>query len=35
MFRDCCAFIDTVYILALLNPRDRWHQKAVELSKVR
>jgi len=35
MFRDCGAFIDTVYILALLNPRDRWHQKAVELSKVR
>jgi predicted nucleic acid-binding protein len=27
------TFIDTVYILALLNPRDRWHQKAIELSK--
>jgi predicted nucleic acid-binding protein len=27
------TFIDTVYILALLNPRDRWHRKAVELSK--
>jgi predicted nucleic acid-binding protein len=25
-------FVDTVYILALLNPRDRWHRKAVELS---
>ena len=27
------TFIDTVYILALLNPRDQWHRKAVELSK--
>ena len=26
------TFIDTVYILALLNPRDRWHAKATELS---
>jgi predicted nucleic acid-binding protein len=25
-------FVDTVYILALLNPRDRWHRRAVELS---
>jgi len=29
------TFIDTVYILAALNPRDRWHGKAVELSQVR
>ena len=29
------VFIDTVYILALLNPRDRWHRKAIELSKAR
>lgn len=27
------TFVDTVYILALLNPRDRWHGKAVELSR--
>jgi predicted nucleic acid-binding protein len=27
------TFVDTVYILALLNPRDRWHRKAVELSQ--
>ena len=27
------TFIDTVYILALLNPRDQWHRKAVALSK--
>ena len=27
------TFIDTVHILALLNPRDRWHRKAVELSQ--
>ena len=26
-------FVDTVYVLALLNPRDRWHRKAVELSQ--
>ncbi len=26
------VFVDTVYILALLNPRDQWHRKAVELS---
>jgi predicted nucleic acid-binding protein len=26
------TFIDTVYVLALLNARDRWHRKAVELS---
>jgi predicted nucleic acid-binding protein len=25
-------FIDTVYLLGLLNPRDRWHGKAVEMS---
>lgn len=29
------TFIDTVYILALLNPRDRWHRKAVELAAMR
>ena len=27
------VFIDTVYVLALLNPRDRWHWKALELSQ--
>lgn len=27
------TFVDTVYVLALLNPRDRWHRKAVELSR--
>ena len=27
------TFVDTVYILALLNPRDRWHHRAVELSQ--
>lgn len=27
------TFIDTVYILALLNSRDRWHRRAVELSR--
>ena len=27
------TFIDTVYILALLNSRDRWHRKAMELSR--
>ena len=26
-------FVDTVYILALLNARDRWHRRAVELSQ--
>ena len=26
-------FVDTVYILALLNARDRWHHRAVELSQ--
>ena len=26
-------FIDTVYVLALLNPRDRWHRRAVDLSQ--
>jgi hypothetical protein len=26
------VFVDTGYILALLNPRDQWHPKAVELS---
>lgn len=28
------TFIDTVYILALLNPRDQWHRKAIQLSKI-
>jgi len=27
------TFIDTVYLLGLLNPRDRWHTKAVEMSR--
>ena len=27
------TFVDTVYILGLLNSRDRWHRKAVELSQ--
>jgi hypothetical protein len=27
------TFLDTVYILALLNPRDRWHRTAVTLSR--
>ena len=27
------TFLDTVYLLGLLNPRDRWHRKAVELSQ--
>ena len=27
------TFIDTVYLLALLNPRDRWHRRAVDLSQ--
>lgn len=26
------AFVDTVYVLALLNPRDTWHAKAVDVS---
>jgi hypothetical protein len=27
------TFLDTVYVLGLLNPRDRWHARAVELSQ--
>lgn len=27
------TFLDTVYLLGLLNPRDRWHGKAVEMSR--
>jgi len=26
-------FLDTVYLLALLNPRDSWHARAVALSR--
>jgi len=29
------TFIDTVYVLALLNPRDRLHRRAIELSQER
>lgn len=27
------TFIDTVYLLGRLNPRDRWHDRAVEISQ--
>ena len=27
------TFIDTVYLLALLNPRDRWHDRALAVSQ--
>jgi hypothetical protein len=27
------TFLDTVYLVGLLNPRDRWHPRAVELSQ--
>jgi predicted nucleic acid-binding protein len=26
------VFVDTFYWIALINPRDQWHQKALELS---
>lgn len=31
--KNRATFIDTAYILGLLNPRDRWHGKAVEMSR--
>jgi predicted nucleic acid-binding protein len=28
------AFVDTVYFVALFNPRDQWHERAIAASKL-
>ena len=28
------TFIDTLYFVALFNPRDQWHQQAIAASKL-
>lgn len=28
------TFVDTLYLIALFNPRDQWHPRAVEASKL-
>lgn len=28
------AFVDTLYLVALFNPRDQWHQRAIDTSKL-
>ncbi len=28
------AFVDTLYFVALFNPRDQWHEQAVAASKL-
>ena len=28
------AFVDTLYFVALFNPRDQWHERAIAASKV-
>jgi len=28
------AFVDTLYFVALFNPRDQWHERAVASSKL-
>ncbi len=28
------AFVDTLYLVALFNPRDQWHQRAIATSKL-
>lgn len=28
------AFVDTLYLVALFNPRDQWHERAVAASKL-
>jgi hypothetical protein len=30
---EATAFLDTVHLLALINPRDAWHARAVEVSQ--
>jgi len=28
------AFVDTLYFVALFNPRDQWHERAIVASKL-
>ena len=28
------AFVDTLYFVALFNPRDQWHERAIAASKL-
>ena len=28
------AFVDTLYFVALFNPRDQWHERAIATSKL-
>ena len=28
------AFVDTLYFVALFNPRDQWHERAVAASRL-
>jgi len=28
------AFVDTLYFVALFNPRDKWHERAIAASKL-
>jgi uncharacterized protein len=28
------AFVDTLYFVALFNPRDQWHERAIEAANL-